>query len=50
MNEIKYNNMKIIASASMNLLSITSFYDDCDPLSMKNIFEAEKWEPEPTFK
>ena len=34
----------------MNISYITSFDGDFDPLSMKNIFEAEKLETEPTFE
>ena len=49
-NEIKDNNMKIIASAAMNLSDITSFEGKVDPLSMNNIFEASKFEPEPKFE
>ena len=42
--------MKIIASAAMNLSDITSFEGKVDPLSMNNIFEASKFEPEPKFE
>ena len=41
--------MKSIASASMNISTITSFGDNFDPLSMNNSFKAETFEPEPTF-
>ena len=48
-NEIKDNHLKTIASAAINPLAITYFDDNIDPLCTNNIFEAEKFEPEPTF-
>ena len=42
--------MKIITPAVMNLSVITSFDEKLYLLSMNNSFEAENFEPEPTFK
>ena len=44
-NETKDNNLKSIASASMNQLAITSFDDNFDLIYMNNIFELEKFVP-----
>ena len=49
-NQIKYDHMKSIAYATTNISAITSFDKNFDPLSMKNSFEAAKFEPEPTFE
>ena len=49
-NEIKDNNMKIIASAATNLSAITFFDDNFEQLSMNSIIEVEQFEPEPTFE
>ena len=49
-NDIRDNHLKIIAFSAINLSDITSFDKKIDPLSMNNIFEAEKIEPEPTFE
>ena len=48
-NEIKDNHLKSITSAAMNLSGITYFDKNIDPLSVNNISEAEKLEPEPTL-
>ena len=48
-DEMKYNNLDIVTSDAMNLSSIPSFDNKFDPISMNNSFEAEKFEPEPTF-
>ena len=42
--------MKSFASASTNILDITSFDENFDPLSMNNSFEAETIEPGQTFE
>ena len=42
--------MKSIPSDAMHLSDITSFGKNYDPLSMNISFEAEKFEPEPTFE
>ena len=49
-NKIKFNHLKSIVSAAMNLSALTSFDNKIDPLSMNNSFEAETFEPEPTFE
>ena len=49
-NYIKDNNQKSTASAATNPSDITSFEDYFDKLCIKNIFESEKFEPEPTFE
>ena len=49
-NEIKYDHLESIASAATNPSDITSFGDNYDPLCINNIFEAAKFEPEPTFE
>ena len=41
-NDIKDNNLKIIASAAINISGITFFVENFDPLSMNNNFEREK--------
>ena len=50
MNEIEDNHLKSIAYDTTNLSGITSFDKNFDPISMNNSFEAEKFEPEPTFE
>ena len=43
MNEIKDNNMKLIASSSMNLQAITFYDKNIYPIFMNNLFDAEKF-------
>ena len=49
-NDIKDDNLKIIAYASTNISAITSFDENFDLISMKNSFEAANFEPEQTFE
>ena len=49
-NEIKYNHLKTIACAVMNLSAITSLENKFKHLSMNIIIEVAKFEPEPTFE
>ena len=49
-NESKVNNMKIIASATMNLSDITSFDENFKQVIMNSSIEVEKIEPEPKFE
>ena len=49
-NYIKDNHLKIISSAATNPSDITFFDENFDPLCMNNRFEAENFEPEPTFE
>ena len=49
-NDIKDNNMKIIASAATNPSAITSFKNKIDMLGMNNISEEGNFKPEPTFE
>ena len=49
-NEIKYNNLKITASASLNISAITVFYKNLEQLSINSRIQVEKFEPEPTFE
>ena len=48
-NDIKDNHLKIIASATMNLLAITLFENNLEQISTNREAEVEKFEPEPTF-
>ena len=49
-NDIKDNHLKSISSAATNPSAIKFFEENFDPLCIKNIFEVEKFEPEPTFE
>ena len=49
-NEIRDNHLKIIASAATNPSDITSSEETFDPFCINNSFEAETFEPEPTFE
>ena len=49
-NDIKSTHFKSIASAATNPSDITSSDKNFDTLCIKNSFEAEKFEPEPTFE
>ena len=49
-NKIKYNHLKNITCAAMNISSITSFDDNFEQLSMNSRIEVAKFEPEPTFE
>ena len=48
-NEIKANHMKRIASAAMNISSITMFDKNFIQLSINSIIEVAKFEHEPKF-
>ena len=48
-NDIKDNHLESIASTAMNLSAITPFENNFKQLSMNNIIEVAKFEPEPTF-
>ena len=47
--EIKDNHLRSIASAAKNPSAIIFYDNKIDPLCIKKIFEAEKFEPETTF-
>ena len=49
-NEIKHNHLKIIASAAMNIPTITSFVKNFKQISMNRRNEIEKFEPGPSFE
>ena len=49
-NDIKDNNLKIIASATMNLSPINLFDENFKQLCMNTSIEGAKFEPEPTFE
>ena len=49
-NNIKDNNLKIIATTAMNISTIISFDQNFKQLSMNSSIEVEKFEPEPTFE
>ena len=49
-NEIKYNHLKSLAAAAINLSAIKSLDKNFDQLCMNKSFKAEKFEPGPTFE
>ena len=49
-NNIKDNNLKSIASATMNLSAITLFDENFKKLSINGSIEVAKLQPEPTFE
>ena len=49
-NEIKYNHLKIITSAAMDLSAINLFDKNIEQLSMNRRIEVARFEPEPTFE
>ena len=49
-NEIKYNHLKIISSATINISAITLFDKNFKQLSMNSSIEVEKSEPGTTFE
>ena len=49
-NEIKYNHLKSISSATMNISAITFFEKNFKQLSMNSSIEVAKFEPGTTFE